>query len=198
MVNAAMKCVVVVGAVVALAAVVAAGNEEERGLTIRGLESPFSVGEAEELTMRRFEAWAKDLEREYAHEEEKMSRFAIFKENMEYATKANEVRACMPPPGSTRGPRPEERNPLSPNSRHGICAVCDHTVHFIIQEYIYIYTRHDATLSRHHGEGRTAPKEYEREDGEDSCTDTNRHTTLNFPLSSCVSLSLSLCVCVCM
>jgi len=90
MVNAAMKCVVVVGAVVALAAVVAAGNEEERGLTIRGLESPFSVGEAEELTMRRFEAWAKDLEREYAHEEEKMSRFAIFKENMEYATKANE------------------------------------------------------------------------------------------------------------
>ena len=113
MVNAAMKCVVVVGAVVALAAVVAAGNEEERGLTIRGLESPFSVGEAEELTMRRFEAWAKDLEREYAHEEEKMSRFAIFKENMEYATKANEVRACMPLPGSTRGPRPEERNPLS-------------------------------------------------------------------------------------
>merc|ERR1719378_1194993 len=91
MMNSAMKFVVVVGAVVALATVVAAGNEEENGgLTIRGLESPFTVGEAEELTMLRFEAWAKDLAREYAHEEEKMSRFAIFKENMEYAARANE------------------------------------------------------------------------------------------------------------
>merc|ERR1719378_510746 len=91
MMNSAMKFVVVVGAVVALATVVAAGNEEENGgLTIRGLESPFTVGEAEELTLLRFEAWAKELEREYAHDEEKMSRFAIFKENMEYAAKANE------------------------------------------------------------------------------------------------------------
>ena len=142
MVNAAMKCVVVVGAVVALAAVVAAGNEEERGLTIRGLESPFSVGEAEELTMRRFEAWAKDLEREYAHEEEKMSRFAIFKENMEYATKANEVRACMPPPGSTRGPRPE-RNPLSLSlsqfSTWYLRSMRSHRPFHHSRIYIYIY-----------------------------------------------------------
>ena len=50
------------------------------------------------------------------------------------------VRACPPPvPPVVLDQKETLSLSLSPNSRHGICAVCDHTVHFIIQEYIYIY-----------------------------------------------------------
>jgi len=75
----------VVVVVVGVAALAAGGDAKNVILT-----HPLTVGESEDYSKLRFEAWAAEMKREYEHEEEKMSRFAIFKENIEYAAKANE------------------------------------------------------------------------------------------------------------